>query len=197
MVENFLAVFHVFIFARFSRDKMEELLESAHHVATDIYKELRQPEGKSHVEYFSEILIPGRNATGKREMTKDLWIKFVKYRNLDHHLQDWTENFTLRPTEISLNLRPDKSEIRHLFAEALKSDEFIKQENIHRWNEEMIGSEIKGLEKRLFDVIIDNKVPLIELRHLRKIVEKRQKAKAANMQNSKNNDSLLSDQVVR
>ena len=196
-VENLIAVMFVFLLTRFSRDKMEEILESAHQVATDIFKELRPVEGKTYVEYFSDVLTPGRNNTGKREMSKDLWIKFLNSRNLKHHLQDWTENFNMHPTAISLNLRPDKSEIRQIFSEALKSNDLIKQENIHRWNDEMIVQEIKGLEQRLFDVIIDNKVPLVELRHLRKIVEKRKNAKASNILNLRNNDSLLKDHIGR
>jgi len=197
-IEMLIALMNLFLIGRFSYDTRQYLLESCHAYAKTKFSKLSDISGQDKIIHYSRLLTT--NIFGDGGKSTEIMEKYLKYRNIEFLWLDWTSDPGAFPSDIVINKIQDidsiQSEWYTLVCERQFSD-FVKQENIHKWNDQMITKEIGDLEDRLFSDIIEQKLPLIELRELRKIVEKRKKAKTEWKTTLSHNNSLANDQIIR
>lgn len=197
-VEILISIIFMFFIARFPTDGAEVMLKKIHQYAMTVFKELIEIDQKDIRQYYANHL--GIQLSNEKGPPHAIFEQYAKYRQIEYDLMQWTGGPCIFPSKLLINKVQDLETIRNTWYDlicTIQFPDFIKQENLYKWNEQIILKEITDLEGRLFTDIINQKVPLIELRYLRKIVEKRKKAKADWQTTFSHNVSLGKDQITR
>jgi len=172
------------------------MLSDIYHFSKSIFKNLKNIENENMLDYFGEIL----SIQSDSDSLSDIFEKYVKYRQIDYSLLDWSEDPTKFPKILKINKIENLKIIRKSWRKIISENQFpdfIKEDNIFKWNEKIILKEISDLENRLFVDIGKQKLPLIQLREFRKIVQRRKKAKTDWTNTFNNNLSIGNDQINR
>jgi hypothetical protein len=197
-IETMISVIQLFIIARYPAEISQKMIKQLNSTAQKSFKLLQDFRELDINQYFVENL--GFGSFLAEGSPHQIHQKYLDTRNIEYSTLNWTEDPENFPSDLIINKIQDLKAIKNEWLEMVCQTQFqdySKQQNIHKWNEEMILKEISDLEDRLFADIIVQEKPLVELSYLKKIVQKRKKAKFEWQNTFIDNKSLAQEQVLR